>query len=592
MVLVSACAWSLPTCKKKEEPLSAQPNTSQMAPPPALFARPLVPNVSAAALGHVVVPNLSGLLQKARTQLAPPGAAPMLTDDLFKALVDAKLPGRKLVQGINFSAPLGCVSPDVRARVALPLACAFHYAGGAQAFVEAWSRGIQEDSKGHLARIRYKRHLYYVDAAGDAVVWSNASRAFEAAKADLVGLVMHPASDAPDVQLVVHPARMYARFSDVFEAFLTELPRTMSPADESHNEQVYAAYTVASTKQNLRNMQEMEHITFSLHPADEGLAMRSVIHPRAGSDYATRLQAHDTSAAPVASLQQFPSGLLAFGAVNMDMAFGDESLMRELVRLAFAMSADVMGTRAADVERRAQAYLAAQRELYAGPSAWGVLVRGITPALVHVQRLRKGQHDQRWYSFAQAMHAPDHASLVEVTLAPDAVDLGGTTAHRLMARLTTAGQRALEANGPAWFELARHMLGGVEVEALQFEVRGDVVWIASSPDVALGLARAWLHHPDTDMPTTLVARHGEASTVGTVDVGRSLKWIEGLVPANDAADMPRVREGIGKVTFATDFREGSSVAELFVAQSILDDLRLPMPPAANIMPPQRASAAP
>lgn len=588
-----------PPAAKTETPTKTETTAKPEAPKPAGEGiAKVVADAAAAgdgrlergdALGHVVVPNASHLLEEVRTQASPPKGAAVLNEASLRLMAGAVLgPRAGLADHIVLDQPMGCVVVD-DASVDVPVACAVGYKGGsAAAATDLGAEGKQADAAGHVAHYVVEGKDLYLDDLGGHVVVTNHTAVFAKAKGYLETNVIGRASTiADDVEFVIFPKATMGRYSKQIESAMSLMRATPAMPAGNPVADAFAEYSRTSTERTFDYYREMDQVDFGLGLEPVGAVFRYAIYPTPGTTAQADMRAIAGGPIDTALVQQLPaeSWLVSASSVDWKAVWSLESAapVREVLLDAYAKA---VGRDPAAVRTAVEAFVAENSTLYGRDFAFAVMHLPGTQGGLVVSRKLSAPARAGWKPWTESFDptsvlGPEGVAQVTWSFQPDALEVDGVAVDRWTIEPGPAAKAKIKAEAdPTLAEIERR-LGGLRLEIDRVELDDRVLFVVAPGaqeryiKAAIAAAKGGTGTGSDAGLRGILARNPDTSAVMAVDVAGALAWMREVLPAEATAKLPG---GLGVdlgdfYVSATYGASGRQHGEMVLSQGMIDGLR-------------------
>ncbi|MEM9453915.1 MAG: hypothetical protein AAGF11_07030 [Myxococcota bacterium] len=540
------------------------------------------------ALGHIVLPSPTTLLNEVRTQAAPAKAAGFLDEGALRGLAGMTLGTRSgLAQHLSLKDPIGCVFIDDTA-TEVPVACSVGYEGGVEAAVaDLGEENKQPEAEGHRAHYRVEGQDLYLDELDGHVVVTNHPALFAKAK-DYLGrnVIGRASSITDDIEIVVYPKAAMARYSTQVEALTSTMRSLPMPTSGNPLVKAWTDYSRASMDRGLDYYRELDQIDFGMGLEKVGFVLRYALYPTPGSSTQSDSQAITSGPVDVSLVRQLPaeSWLISGSTVDWKAAWGLESaaVMRDALLEGYATA---VGHPSAEIRTAVEAFLDENASLYDDDMALAVAyLTGTQGGLIVSRKLAAPARD-RWKPWTKSFTpkhvlGPEASKFVTWSFQADALEVDGVAVDRWMIEPGPETMAEIaKKKDPTLAEITRRF-GGLKLMIDRVELPGRVLFVIAPGSqeayirAAIEATKSGGAGSDAGL-TALLARNPDTSAVMAVNVAGALWWAREVLPAEATREIPAMLgRDLGDFYFSATYgRAGEQRGEMVLGQSMIDGIR-------------------
>jgi hypothetical protein len=538
------------------------------------------------ALGHILIANPKGMLEKVATQGAPAKFAASVNEAAIKTLGGMAM-GEKaaVIQHLDFAKPFGCMVVDSTV-IDVPVACTMGYTGGSAALAtDLGSDGKQADAKGHVAHYVIDGNDVFVDDLGGQVVVSNHTELFGKAKTYIESNMIGRASKvATDIEFV-------GFFDAAAKRYRTQLDGALQMMEQASAKLVDAMmeYNKKSTRDTFDRMSEIEQITVGVGFEPVGLVARFATFPMEGSKLQEQAKAAAAGPMDRKTIESLPANAFMVVGMNADWkaAMDSESFvsMRDLMIETYA---DAVGKDAATVKASIVDYVNQTRDIYGNewgfafvhePGTLGGLVMSqslLKPGLEHWRGFTKtftpesvlGTAGAEWvtWKFEEKVSTVDGIEVDRMIIEP-----GPKLAEEIKKEMAKSPELAT----------VETRMGGFKIVMDRAETADRVMYVlapkAEEPymKALMAASKGTGALGESKGIKMIFDRNPKVSSVMAVDAKGAIAWAKEIIPPEKAAQIPPdLGNDMGDLFVVTSYKDnGSQTGEFVMGQPFIDQLR-------------------
>jgi hypothetical protein len=543
------------------------------------------------ALGHILIANPNGMLDKVAKQAAPSKFAASVNEAAIKALGGMALGDKAaVVQHLDFAKPFGCVVVDSTV-IDVPVACTMGYTGGSAALAtDLGSDGKQADAGGHVAHYLIDGNDVFVDDLGGQVVVSNHTELFAKAKGYIESNMIGRAGKvATDIELVGFFDAASKRYRTQLDGLLAQMESASSVKTGKELVDAMMEYNKKSQRETFDRMSEIEQITIGLGLEPVGLVARFATFPVEGSKLQAQAKASAAGPMDPKTIQSLPESAFVVVGMNADWKAAMESeqfvSMRDLMIETYA---DATGKDAATVKGAVTNYMNETRDIYGNewgfafvhePGTLGGIVmsqsllkpgrehwRGFTKSFTPEAVLGKVGTDWVTWRFEEKVSTVDGVEVDRMIIEP-----GPKLAEEIKKEVAKSPEMATIESRLGGFKLVMDRAETADRAMYVFAPKAEERYMASLMAAAKGTGALG----ENKGIKLVFDRNPKVTSVMAVDGKAAIAWFKEIVPPEKAAEIPPgLGNDMGDMFMVTSYLDnGSQTGEFVIGQPLIDQVR-------------------